>query len=68
MENTGAQIDAYNGSLTNEDQVDIYSFTPRVTGRYRFEISGLTEGTDHKVNLVIKNSGDGIVDRQIMGL
>lgn len=68
LENTGAQIDAYNGSLTNEDQVDIYSFTPRVTGRYRFEISGLTEGTDHKVNLVIKNSGDGIVDSTDYGI
>lgn len=68
LENTGAQIDVCNGSLTIEDQVDTYSFTPRVTGRYRFEISGLTEGTDHKVNLVIKNSGDGIVDSTDYGI
>lgn len=68
VENIDAQIDVYNGSLTIEDQVDTYSFTPSVTGRYRFEISGLTEGTDHKVNLVIKNSGDGIVDSTRYGI
>ncbi|MDE6020708.1 MAG: hypothetical protein K2H01_06925 [Ruminococcus sp.] len=68
VENIDAQIDVYNGSLIIEDQVDTYSFTPSITGRYRFEISGLTEGTDHKVNLVIKNSGDGIVDSTIYGI
>jgi len=68
IENVCAQIDTYNGSLTIEDQVDTYFFTPSVTGRYRFEISGLTSGTDHKVNLVIKNSGDGIVDSTSYGI
>ena len=68
VENIAAQIDVYNGSITIEDQVDTYFFTPSVTGRYRFEISGLTEGTGHKVNLVIKNSGDGIVDSTSYGI
>lgn len=68
IENIDAQIDIYNGSLTIEDQVDTYFFTPSVTGKYRFEISGLTEGTNHKVNLVIKNSGDGIVDSTSYGI
>ena len=68
IENVCAKIDTYNGSLTIEDQVDTYFFTPSVTGRYRFEISGLTSGTDHKVNLVIKNSGDGIVDSTSYGI
>lgn len=68
IENIGAQIDVYNGSLTIEGQVDTYYFTPSITGRYRFEISGLTSGTDHKVNLVIKNSGDGVVDSTSYGI
>lgn len=68
VENIAAQIDVYNGSITIEDQVDTYFFTPSVTGRYRFEISGLTEGTNHEVNLVIKNSGDGIVDSTSYGI
>lgn len=68
VENINAQIDVHSGSITIENQVDTYSFTPNVTGRYRFEISGLTEGTDHKVNLVIKNSGDGIVDSTSYGI
>lgn len=68
VENIDAQIDVYNGSLAIEDQVDTYSFTPSVTGRYRFEISDLTEGTNHKVNLVIKNSGDGIVESTSYGV
>lgn len=68
VENIDAQIDIYNGSLTIEGQVDTYLFTPSITGRYRFEISGLTSGTNHKVNLVIKNSGDGIVDSTNYGI
>lgn len=68
IENVGAQIDVYNGSLTIEGQVDTYYFTPSISGRYRFEISGLTSGTDHKVNLVIKNSGDGVVDSTSYGI
>lgn len=68
VENVDAQINVYSGSLTMEEQVDTYSFTPSVTGRYRFEISGLTEGTDHKVKLIIKNSGDGIVDSTRYGI
>lgn len=68
VENIDVQIDVYNGSLTDDGQVDPYFFTPSITGRYRFEISGLTEGTDHKVNLVIKNSGGGIVDSTSYGI
>lgn len=68
VENVNAQINVYSGLLTMEDQVDTYTFTPSVTGRYRFEISGLTEGTDHKVNLIIKNAGDGIVDSTSYGI
>jgi len=68
FENVDAQIDVYNGSLTIEGQVDTYFFTPSITGRYRFEISGLTSGTNHEVNLVIKNSGDGVVDSTSYGI
>lgn len=68
LEMFGAQIDVYNGVITAEGQVDTYAFTPSVTGRYRFEISGLTKGTNHKVNLVIKNAGGGIVDSTSYGL
>lgn len=68
VENVDAQINVYSGLLTMEDQIDPYFFTPSVTGTYRFEISGLTEGTNHEVNLVIKNSGDGIVDSTTYGV
>lgn len=68
IENTDTLIDAYNGSLTVENQVDTYFFTPSVTGRYRFEISGLTQGTNHKVKLIVKNSGDGIIASTSYGI
>lgn len=68
VENIDAQIDIYNGLLTMEGQVDTYFFAPSITGKYRFEISGLTYGTNHKVNLVIKNSGDGIVNSTSYGI
>ncbi len=67
-ENADAHIEKYPGSLTTEDQVDPYSFTPSITGRYRFEIADLTNGTNNKVNLVIENSGGGIVDSTKYGL
>lgn len=59
VENTDAQITVYDGVITAKDEVIPYPFTPAITGRYRFEISGLTVGTNHKVNLTIKNSGGG---------
>ena len=68
IENNTATIYVYNGSLTIEDQIDPYFFTPNISGSYRFEISGLTYGTGHKVNLVIKNSGDGVVDSTSYGI
>lgn len=68
IENIDAQIDVFNGYLNVEKQVDTYSFTPNVTGRYRFEICGLTDGTNHKVNLVIKNSGGGVVGSTTYGI
>lgn len=68
VENTDAQISVYDGMLTMENQVITYAFTPNVMGTYRFEISDLTEGTNHKVNLIIKNSGDGIVNSTSYGI
>ena len=46
-------------SIEFRDQRNVYLFTPPITGRYRFEISDLTEGTDHEVNLLVYNSGGG---------
>ena len=68
IQNMDAQIDAYEESLSIENQVDTYSFASSVTGRYRFEISGLTEGIGSKVDLTIKNSGDGIIDYTSYGV
>lgn len=59
VETTDAKITVCEGVITTKDEEIPYPFTPAITGRYRFEISGLTEGTDHKVNLTIKNSGGG---------
>lgn len=61
VENTDAIITVCDGVITTKDEVIPYPFTPAITGRYRFEISGLTEGTDHKVNLTVNNSGGGEV-------
>lgn len=45
--------------LEFKDQRNVYLFTPPITGRYRFEISNLTKGSDHEVNLLVYNSGGG---------
>ena len=54
-----AIIETIAGTISSEGQTDTYTFVPPVTGRYRFEISELTKGTGNKVNIRIKNSGDG---------
>lgn len=46
-------------SIEFKDQRNVYLFTPSITGRYRFEISDLTKGSDHEVNLLVYNSGGG---------
>ena len=46
-------------SIDFKDQRNVYLFTPPTTGRYRFEISDLAEGTNHEVNLSVYNSGGG---------
>jgi len=46
-------------SVEFRDQRNVYLFTPPLTGRYRFEISDLTKGSNHKVNLLVFNSGGG---------
>ena len=46
-------------SIEFKDQRNVYLFTPPITGRYRFEISNLTKGSDHEVNLLVYNSGGG---------
>ena len=68
LENVSANIETINGSISYDDQVDTYNFTPAVTGRYRFEIQGLTKGTNNEVNLAVNNSGGGNLDSTSYGI
>lgn len=50
-----AEIQQYSGSISYDDQKDEYWFTPKNSGRYRFDISGLQSGTS--VRLYVKDDG-----------
>jgi len=41
-------------SIQFTSQANLYSFTPPRDGRYRFEISGLTRGSDNRVDMSIR--------------
>ena len=46
-------------SIQYTDQRNVYTFTPSSSGKYRFEIQGLTDGSNNKVNVLIFNSRGG---------
>lgn len=48
-----AEIQCYSGSISYDDQKDEYWFTPKNSGRYRFDINGLQNGTS--VRLYVKD-------------
>ena len=53
-----ATIQEFNGSFTTTGQIAEYTFTPPVSGRYRFEISNLVSAN---INMAIKNSTGSVV-------
>jgi len=54
-----ATIQEFNGSFTAAGQQAEYTFTPPVSGRYRFEISNLTSAN---IRMAIKNSTGSVVN------
>jgi hypothetical protein len=43
--NTPAVVEVITGRISSEKQIDSYRFTPSITGRHRFEMSGLYRST-----------------------
>ena len=46
-------------SIQYTDQCNVYTFTPFSTGKYRFEIQDLTDGSNNEVNILVFNSRGG---------
>jgi hypothetical protein len=46
-------------SIQYTDQRNVYTFTPSSSGKYRFEIQGLADGSNNEVNILVFNSRGG---------
>lgn len=46
-------------SIQYTDQRNVYTFTPSSFGKYRFEIQGLADGSNNRVNILVFNSRGG---------
>ena len=48
-----SEYSSVSDSIQYTDQRNVYTYTPSLTGKYRFEIQDLTDGSNNEVNILV---------------
>ncbi len=60
------KLNYYKGTINKKDQIDTYQFTPKLNGRYRFQITEMLSGVT--VNMIILNQANKEVESTSFGI